>query len=73
MRSKKLEGNPMAGHTTRILSKFIEGRMFSVAVCSGSEEERIWTAHRLRNARKYLREFSLDEPKKVIDIVPANL
>ena len=52
----------------KILKRVIEGRTFCIDVCRGEAESRGWFAHRIRNARKYLREFILDEkPKKVVD------
>ena len=73
MRYKKLIDEPEEGFTTALLSKVIDGRVFAVDMCWGPEESRAFTAHRLRNYRRALREFSLHEPKKVVDIVPINL
>ena len=53
----------------KILKRIIEGRTFCIDVCREEEESRGWFAHRIRNARQYLREFTLEEPKKVVDIL----
>ena len=51
------------------LKKFIGHRQFYIDVDYALTEARDLTARRIRNARKYLREFTLEEPKKVIDIL----
>ena len=65
---KKLEGVPERGFVTIQLSRFIGFRRFGIDLVYGLDENRIFTARRIRIARKYLREFILDEePKKVVD------
>lgn len=52
----------------KILKRVIEGRTFCIDVCREEEETRGWFAHRIRNARRYLREFVLDEPEKIVHV-----
>ena len=73
MKSKKFIDEPVEGCITLELYRSIGWRRFGVAMVYARGDNRTLVAHRLRNHRKYLREFSLDEPKKVVDIVPINL
>ena len=70
MRFKKLYDTPTLGFTTVQLGRYIGHRLFRIDVCVPPGEYRDFSAHRLRNARQYLREFELpDVAKKVVDIL----
>lgn len=73
MHFKKYNNHPLQDLTTILLSKRIGDRIFQIDVCYANVDDRRFVARRIRNSRQYLREFILDELKKVVDIGDALL
>jgi hypothetical protein len=67
MQHKKFIDMPEEGFVTLELYRSIGWRRFGVAMVYATNDNRDLTAHRLRNHRNALREFTLEEPKKVVD------
>jgi hypothetical protein len=73
MKFEKMPSIPGINSTIIRFWKRVGNRTFSIDVTYYFNEERRWIAHKLREARAHLREFTLEEPKKVVDFTEIKL